>query len=150
MFLPLMASPLHRHQSSLQGFLDFSSPTILEPHQLSRAVEIFNSLVSRYEPLQADHRRYGYITLLRTVHEFVVSKDNFLKHLFLFIGRDLRQGQDVSEPDFAKALSRFSDLNSWEGKQSVELQQTLAAFSDYLVDNFFLPRIEYCTLYKYH
>ena len=145
-----MASPHHRHQSSLRGFLDFSSPAILEPDQLNRAIEIFSFFVTRYEPLQANHRKYGYITLVRTVHEFVVSKDNFLKHLFLFIDRDLSRGGDVPEPDLAQALSRFSDLNVWEHQQSDELQQSLAAFSDYLVDNFFLPRIEFCILNTYH
>ena len=134
-----MASPLHRHQPSLQGFLDFSSPSVLEPLQLSRAIEIFSRLVSLYEPLQANHGKYGYITLLHTVHECVVSKDNFLRYFFLFIDRNLSHDEDVLEADISRALSRFSDLSAWERTQLDELQQSLAAFSDYLVDNFFLP-----------
>lgn len=138
-----MATPLHRHQSSLQGFLDFSSSTVLTPDQCSQGTTIFNQLVSRYEPFQAERTTYKYVTLLRTVHESVVSKDNFLNHFFLFVDADLRHGRDAPTPTFSEILSWFDSLHSWSREQSDELQGTLVNFSDYLVNNFFLPRIGY-------
>ncbi|OAP61038.1 hypothetical protein AYL99_06042 [Fonsecaea erecta] len=134
-----MAAPLHRHQSSLQGFVDFSSSTVLTPDQCSRATKIFNQLVSRYESIQDERTAYKYITLLRTVYESVVSKGHFLSHFFLFIDAELRYGQDAPTPTFAEILSQFDSLHSWSHVQSDELQDTLANFSDYLVNNFFLP-----------
>ena len=139
-----MASPLHRHQSSLQTVLEFPSPTTPGPNQLRQATEVFNQILSRCEPSQADSRRYKYVTLLRTVHDSIISKADFLHHFFLFIGAELRREQDALELNFSQALSRFDDLNSWDEEQLNDLERGLATFSDHLVDNFFLPRIKYC------
>jgi hypothetical protein len=114
-----MASPHHRHQSSLAGILNFSSPQPLEPDQRNRATDIFNQIVAQYEPCQTDGKGYKRITLLRVAHDSVISRDNFLSWLFLFVEKELRQGEDVSELSLSQALSR------------------------YLVDNFFLPRTQY-------
>ena len=134
-----MATPHHRHQSSLEHFLDFSLATVLEPDQFSRATQIFHQLISRYEPLQADGSAYKHVTLVRTVYESVISKGRFLRLFFLFLEADLRPEQDLSEPNLSEVLSRFDDLNSWTCEQWDELRRSLHVFSDYVVDNFFLP-----------
>jgi hypothetical protein len=102
-----MASPHHRHQSSLEGVLDFSSPQPLEPDQRNRATDIFNQIVAQYEPCQTDDKDYKRITLLRVAHDSVISRDNFLSCFFLFVEKELRQGEDVSEPSLSQALSRY-------------------------------------------
>jgi hypothetical protein len=135
-----MASPHHRHQSSLEGVLDFSSPQPLEPDQRNRATDIFNQIVAQYEPSQTDSKGYKRITLLRVAHDSVISRDNFLSCFFLFVEKELRQGEDVSELSLSQALSRYANLDSWSRQQRKELETSLATFSDYLVDNFFLPR----------
>lgn len=139
-----MAPPLLRHQSSLQGFLDFSSTSVLTPDQFNQATAIFDQIVSRYEPSQAERPSptYKHITLLRTVHESVISKDIFLNHFFLFVDADLQRDPDASTPTFSDILTRFDNLHSWSLEQLNEFQGTLVNFSDYLVNNFFLPRIE--------
>src|SRR5271154_2282839 len=78
-----MASPHHRHQSSLEGVLDFSSPQPLEPDQRNRATDIFNQIVAQYEPCQTDGKGYKRITLLRVAHDSVISRDNFLSCFFI-------------------------------------------------------------------
>jgi lipopolysaccharide export LptBFGC system permease protein LptF len=138
-----MASPHHRHQSSLEGVLDFSSPQPPEPDQRNRATDIFNQIVTQYESSQTNDKGYKRITLLRVVHDSVISKDNFLSCFFLFVEKELRQGEDVSELSLSRALSRYVNLDSWSRQQRKELETSLAAFSDYLVDNFFLPRMLY-------
>ena len=138
-----MASPHHRHQSSLEGVLDFSSPQPLEPDQRNRATDIFNQIVAQYESSQTNDKGYKRITLLRVAHDSVISRDNFLSCFFLFVEKELRQGEDVSELSLSQALSRYVNLDSWSRQQRKELETSLATFSDYLVDNFFLPRTLY-------
>lgn len=137
-----MASPLDGLQSFLHGLPDFSSPEALSPHQLNQATEIFVFSVIQFEPLQANHREeYDYITLLRTIYQLVAVPDSFLRLLFSFIVREEYFSRDdsvVPYPDLAQALSRFSDSTL-----SNELQKSLAAFADHLVEYFFLPRTEH-------
>lgn len=138
-----MASPHHWHQASLEGVLDFSSPRPLEPDQRNKATDIFNQIVELYEPSQTDDKGYKRITLLRVTHDSVISRDNFLSYFFLFVEKELRQGEDVLELSLSQALSRYADLDSWSRPQRRELETSLVVFSDYLVDNFFLPRTQY-------
>lgn len=141
-----MALPHHRHQSSLEGILDFSSPQPLEQDQLKRATNIFNRIVALYEPLQTNDGGYKRITLLRIAHDSVTSRDNFLRYFFLFVEKELRQTGDASELNLSRALCRYVDLDSWNREQRTDLERSLAAFSDFFVNNFLLPR----TQHTYH
>ena len=136
-----MASPHHRHQSSLQAVLEFSSTVVLQPDQLNQATSIFTQIISRYEPTEADVRSYKFITLLRVVHESVVSKDNFLRYFILFIDAELHLTSHTR--DVSQAISHLANLNSWSPEQLNNLRQSLATFTDHLVDNFFLPRMRH-------
>src|SRR5258707_762889 len=142
-----MALPHHRHQSSLEGVIDFSSPQPLEPDQRNKATDIFNQIVAQYEPHQTEDKGYLQITLLRVAHESVISRDNFLSCFFLFIANELRLGYDVLELSLSQALSCFVDLDSWGREQRSELETSLAVFSGYLIDNFFLPRMPYISYF---
>ena len=138
-----MASPHHRHQSSLEGVLDFSSPQPLGPDQRNRATDIFNQIVAQYEPSQTNSKGYKRITLLRVAHDSVISRDNFLSCFFLFITKELGLRDDVLKLSLSQALSRYVNPDSWSRQQRKELETSLAAFSDYLLDNFFLSRTLY-------
>ena len=140
-----MALPHHRHQSSLEGVIDFSSPQSLEPDQRNRATNIFNQIMARYKPCQTEGKGYKQITLLRVAHEAVISRDNFLSCYFLFVEKDLCQGKDISELSLSQALSRYVNLGSWSREQKKKLQKSVTAFFDYLINNFFLP----CMLYVF-
>jgi hypothetical protein len=96
--------------------------------------------VAQYEPSQTDGKGYKRITLLRVAHDSVISRDNFLSCFFLFVEKELRQGKDISELSLSQALSRYINPDSWSRQQRKKLEISLAAFSDYLVENFFLSR----------
>jgi hypothetical protein len=135
-----MAFPHHRHQSSLEGVIDLSSPQPLEPDQRDRATRIFNQIVAHFEPSQTEDKGYKRVTLIRAVHEYTINRDNFLHCFFLHVEKELRPSDDASELSLSQALSRFDYPDSWNDEQRNELSARLAAFADYLVDNFFLPR----------
>lgn len=73
------------------GVIDFSSSETLESDVHSRATDIFHQIVAQFEPSQTATKGYKSITLLRTVHEWVISKGGFLRCLFLFIEKELHQ-----------------------------------------------------------
>lgn len=134
-------TPLFRHQSSMEGVIDFATHNLLEPDERSSATDIFNQIVAQYEPSQTSRQGYKRITLLHLTYESVVSRDNFLSCFFLFIEKELLQEEDVSQLSLSQALSRYINLDSWSRQQRELYETCLDTFSDYLVDNFFLPRM---------
>jgi hypothetical protein len=120
----------HHHQSSLEGVIIFSVQP--EPQESDRAISIFNQIIEYYEPTQSKEP-YKRITLIRAIYEQIPSKDTFLEHFFLYIGRELR----LEEP--SQTLSNFVQFDSWEIERKNELGTHLIAFASYFVDNFFLP-----------
>lgn len=132
-------TPLFRHQSSMEGVIDFATQKLLEPDERSSATDIFNQIVAQYEPSQTTRQGYKRVTLLRLTYESVVSRDNFLSCFFLFIETELLQGEDVSQLSLSQALTRYINLDSWNRQQRKLYETCLVTFSDYLVDNFFLP-----------
>lgn len=138
----MTATSLRGHPQSSEGLLDMSPPPALTPDQHSQATAIFNQIVSRYEPLQASRTSpsYKFITLLRTFHESVVSKDSFLYHFFSFIDEQSQQDLNPRRSAILDILPRFEDIHLWSSRESDDFQDILAAFSEFLVNNFFLPR----------
>ena len=108
-----MALPYHRHQSSLEGVIDFSSPQSLESDQHNRVIDVFNQIMAQYKPYQIDEKGYKQITLLCVTHESVIFRDNFLSCFFLFIEKNLCQEEDILELSLSQALSRYINLDSW-------------------------------------
>lgn len=126
-------SPLHRHQSSLSGAIDFSAEAPLEINQRSNArrrlyriVErlgadsaIDNSVLPLYEPPRLVRCTYGYALSDE-------SRDGFLRALFQ-----------------AGALSlagRGGDSGNDGGLDDLEdLRFLFFGFASYFVDHFFLP-----------
>jgi hypothetical protein len=133
-----MVSPHHRHQSSLEGVIDFSDQH-LHPDERNRATRIFNRIINYYEPSQTKNGPYKQITLLRATYEYALSRDNFLKLFFLYIGRESHLTEQLSESNFSQTLSHFVNFDSITAEQKDELGKSVSAFADYLVDNFFLP-----------
>jgi hypothetical protein len=129
-----MTSPHHRHQSSLEGVIDFPDQS-LEPDERDRAIQIFKQIVDHYEPIQREKEPYKQITLIRVTQEYTFSQSNFLKHFFLYVGRETLS----EEPNFSQILSDFVQFESWDTEQKNGLGTRVIAFADYLIDNFFLP-----------
>ncbi|KAI3322505.1 hypothetical protein HD806DRAFT_500250 [Xylariaceae sp. AK1471] len=124
-----MAAPLHRHQSSLEGILNFSPPhPPLETELRNHASRRFHDICQHFDtdipfdtgiPGPADN--YSRPRLVRFTYEYSLSQDSrdyFLSFFFKEVGLPI----DGNEPlNFGDVRAKFFD------------------FAEYLFDNFFLP-----------
>ena len=122
-------SPHHRHQSSLEGVIDFDpSPQLLNREQSRQARQTFSQIISFHEPLQTENGSYKRITLIRLTYEYArseTSQDNFLRYFFQYT---------------AVTIERDIHFDDWDQEQKNAHESNLNTFADFLVDNFFLPR----------
>ncbi|KAI1111678.1 hypothetical protein F5Y14DRAFT_424437 [Nemania sp. NC0429] len=128
------SSPPHRHQSSLEGVIDFSAESPLEIHQRNSARRRFYRIVEHFGagdatdidnvPLQYEPPR-----LVRYTYEYALSdesRDNFLSAFFRAMALPLT-GQSIANHD-------NNDLDDLDN-----LRPLFFSFASYLLDNFFLP-----------
>ena len=110
----------HRHQSSLEGLIDFTQTQRLG----ADATRIFNAVIEACEPFQPNKGPFKQITLVRLTYEYArseASRDNFLRFVFQYT-------------DIPMVIS------DWEQVRSQDYGPEVIAFADLLVQNFFLPR----------
>ncbi|KAG8407060.1 hypothetical protein J3458_020555 [Metarhizium acridum] len=124
-----MASAHHRHQSSLEGIIDFSSSPPREDHDRTLAIEKFYHIIEHYEnnPSTFSSGQYSRPKLLRLTYEYATSeksKNNVLEAFFQAVGLSINQLNDID----------FLNEETENG-----LLEKLIGFADYLFDNFFLP-----------
>ncbi|KAF2458290.1 hypothetical protein BDY21DRAFT_284527 [Lineolata rhizophorae] len=127
-----MALPLHRHQSSLEGLINFSTEPPLEAGRRAKARRRFYQIVNHFEPIDNDNssnnnNEYNRPRLVRLTYEYArseESKDNVLRAFFQSMLLPINSDEDID----------FTDKNLED-----EVHSTLIGFADYLVDNFFLP-----------
>ncbi|KAI0448239.1 hypothetical protein F5B21DRAFT_224460 [Xylaria acuta] len=136
-----LPSPLHRHQLSLEGLIDFSTEVLsLESSQRTNAQHRFYRIAKHFEtdgPVNdSNHHhhhhhhhnndrkttRYSPSRLVRLTYEHALSeqsRDSFLRAFFsaLALSIDGQQEEDDLE----------------------DLRSPFFGFADYLLDNFFLP-----------
>lgn len=121
-------SPLHRHQSSLEGVIDISAEAPLGINQRNdgrrrfyRIVEYFgagdaiDSVPLQYEPLR----------FIRSTYEYALSddaRDNFLRAFFRAMALSIAKPGDDHDLD---------DID--------DLRPLLFGFASYLLDSLFLP-----------
>lgn len=118
-----MAAPHHRHQSSLEGVIDFSTKPPLETNQRIKAKDEFYHIVNHFDNAEAHGKEgpYKRSRLIRYTYEYALSetsKDNFLRAFFGATGLQIGEKEDR---DIAQIESAFFE------------------FANYLLDNFFLP-----------
>ncbi|KAI2838196.1 hypothetical protein CBS147321_10996 [Aspergillus niger] len=129
------AIPLRRHRSSLEGVI-YPAPQRLAPEKHVEAIKVFDRLIQHFEPLQASNKDYKPMTLLRLMKEEVSSEDEFLVLFF----NHIEHGElEVTEASLSKTLARLHSFQEWTSEERDALNQSLANFASYLVDNFFLP-----------
>lgn len=120
------ASPLHRHQSSLEGIMDFSAKAslVLGPDQRRQARSRFYRIVEYFEVSDGsgdNTSRNVRPRLVRFTYEYALSeesRDHFLRFFF-----------------------RATEL-SMEDEVDIDFECLSLAFfgcADYLLDNFFIP-----------
>ncbi|EQL29810.1 hypothetical protein BDFG_07621 [Blastomyces dermatitidis ATCC 26199] len=118
----------HRHQSSLEGIINFSGPQPFAADQRARAQRRFYSIINHFD-ITDNSRRVGYRRplLVRYTYEYSrseLSQDIFLRAFFEFMKVDVAGEEDID----------FDD----EGLEN-QLGKNLITFADFLLDNFFLP-----------
>jgi hypothetical protein len=124
--------PLHRHQSSLEGILDFSSQPPLDPIRREAAARLFNKLIDCVDDTLPASRNddYNRVKLVRLTYEYArtdESKGNFLRAFFDSAGIPIVNTFNGEEVDLADADQRAA------------LHNSILNFADYLFENFFLP-----------
>ncbi|KAJ5674365.1 uncharacterized protein N7477_004299 [Penicillium maclennaniae] len=126
---PAMAT--HRHQSSLEGVLDFSIPLSLTPQQHKSARSLVIRLVRHYGPEKTVRKGYRPAALIQATLEHVTSPDTFMTFFLSYIYEDLcsEEGHTVNI-DITHAL---------EPEQINKLHEGLEKFAEYIVENFLLP-----------
>ncbi|EFE41037.1 conserved hypothetical protein [Trichophyton verrucosum HKI 0517] len=131
---------LHRHQSSLERVLDFSTPFSLNSQQRQRATTLLRSLVQLYGVEQTIRRRFKPASLIQLTFEHIKAQDAFLSFYFSFLYENLCPGvTDSTEPDITVALSFFDDFSTWDQNQKEDVNRASEKFAEYIVENFLLP-----------
>ncbi|KAI0439343.1 hypothetical protein F4803DRAFT_47360 [Xylaria telfairii] len=116
-------SPLHRHQSSLEGVIDFSTKPPLGTAQRSVARDRFNRIIDYFNTDNpSDRSPYNRSQLIRFTYQYALSE----------------QSQDILLRTFFRAMTLSVD-NDNEDINFDELRSKFFSFADYLLDNFFLP-----------
>ncbi|KAI0141776.1 hypothetical protein GGR57DRAFT_508944 [Xylariaceae sp. FL1272] len=128
--------PLHRHQLSLEGFLDFSSPSTkaFEPAQRADAQRRFHRIVNHFVPASeidssAPSQTYSPPRLISLTYKYALSdeaRDNLLRAFFESVNVPVVEASSVDDDGSADA-------------DPETLRSSVFAFADYLMDQFFLP-----------
>ncbi|KAJ4171733.1 hypothetical protein NW754_000312 [Fusarium falciforme] len=117
----------HRHQSSLEGILDFSARPPLTPTQRHSAARRFNQLVNHFDISDGSSKDYDRVKLVRLTYEYArseESKGNFLRAFFESAGLPIDADEDI---DLCNA------------DRQAKLRDSFFNFAEYLFENFFLP-----------
>jgi hypothetical protein len=122
----------HRHRSSLEGIIRFSSEPLLDEGERVRAKNKFYRVVQHYETMQASRGgssivQYNRPMRVRLTHEYArsaESSDIFLRAFFQSIGLPI-DGED--------------DLDFDKDGTDDRLGSAVSDFADYLLNNFFFP-----------
>ena len=117
----------HHHLASQDNIINFSGPQPLAADQRARAKRGFYSIVTHFRAAEITDAAYSRPLLLRYMYEYSLSElsqNTFLRAFFDFMGLDIAVEHD---PDF-------------EGEEN-QLSESLAGFADFLLDNFFIPRL---------
>ncbi|KAI0520691.1 hypothetical protein F5B22DRAFT_634978 [Xylaria bambusicola] len=124
-------SPLHRHQSSLEGVIDFSAEAPLGTNQRSNAKPRFYRIVEHFGASSAIDNSvpplYELPRLVRCTYEYALSdefRDNFLRAFFQATALSLTGQGDNND----------GDLDNLEDSRSL-----FFGFASYLLDHSFLP-----------
>jgi hypothetical protein len=130
-----MASPLHRHQSSLEKIIDFST----QPPLSNRAkVKTTLSQLLAYCSRTAEPRKYNWVSLLELVQEYSISElglDNFLRYIFTSILGD----EPEQRIDLVDISTKFDNFDDWDEIHKDRISKCLQEIADNLVNCFFLP-----------
>ena len=132
----------HRHQSSLEGVIDFSIPLSLTAQQRQSASDLLTWLSHGYGLKQVGRKGYKPAALIQATLEHVASPDHFLTFFVSYIYEESCP-KDTTVVDFKvdDALSYFDGLASRNPEQLNNLKEAFEKCAEYIVENFLLPRM---------
>lgn len=121
----------HRHQSHLDGIINFPpAPIFSNDEQRAQATARFRRIVNHSEAVEPASRynplKYNRPALIRLTFEYArsaESRDRFLAAFFQSLALDILGHGDLSDEEFA------------------DLREPLFGFAEFLMTNFFLPRM---------
>jgi hypothetical protein len=152
-----MASPHHRHQSSLEAILNFSPTPPLPLGQRIQGKDVLMKLLAYYRQSSASPspnskpKPYRPADLLELVHEHAVSdlgRDNVLRYLLssLLDGEvELQAGLN----DLSDALALLADFDSWNEPRKTRIVAQIEVIAEHLINRFFLPRKNFHSLFDH-
>ncbi|EEU33516.1 uncharacterized protein NECHADRAFT_98437 [Fusarium vanettenii 77-13-4] len=113
------AKALHRHQSSLEGIIDFTKKPPLTQTQRLSASRQFNQLASYFDVSNSSNKDYDHMKLMRFTYKYTrskESKDNFLRAFFKSTGLSININKDINLSDtdrraeLRNSFFNFADL----------------------------------------
>jgi hypothetical protein len=141
-----MATPLHRHQASLESVIDPLAMPPLSPSERTQAVSIFLTIIEHCNSYEISYklhpeRKYKRGTLLKLVYDHAISdlgRDNILRYFLTSMTAGLEENPSA-QPKFSYVLAA---LGNFEGRSALEKKEVVGKakdLADHLVDSFFLP-----------
>ncbi|KAJ5784127.1 uncharacterized protein N7518_009804 [Penicillium psychrosexuale] len=138
----------NRHQSSLEGVLDFLIPFSLTSQQRESARDLVIQLVQYYGPEQTVQKGYKPAALIYAILEHFEAPDTafpdtFLNFFLSYIYEYLCSTEElVVDFEMTRTLSFFDNWAKWGPEQINDLKKAIEAFAEFIVDNFLLPRVQ--------
>ncbi|KAH7119483.1 hypothetical protein B0J13DRAFT_589968 [Dactylonectria estremocensis] len=111
-------SALHRHQSSLEGVIDFSSRPALTPAHSAAASRRFYQLINHFDDIKGNNDNNDKYNRVNLVQNFLIAFFDAAQ-IPILVDEDLDLG-DVT--------------------RRTQLRKSLDDFAEFLFENFFLPR----------
>lgn len=118
-----------RHQTSLEGIINFTGPQALAANLRAHAKDQFYNIIDHCQAVEESEELrlpYSRVLLVRYTYEYSrseLSQDTFLRAFFEFMDLDITAQSNL---DFDADGNQLAD--------------SLATFADFLFDNFFVPR----------
>lgn len=141
---PVMATP--RHQSSLEGLIDFSAqPLFADADKRARVIARFRRIVGHLEAIDPG-KPFNRPSLVRLTFEYArspVSQDRFLAFFFRTLGLGMVDNVDGNVDGGDGDVDDLDDVCS-------SLRESVLGIAEFLITNFFLPREFILTLCSHY
>jgi hypothetical protein len=93
-----------------------------------------------YAPKRTSRGRYKPAVLIEETFERIQCKDVFLKYFFTYIYTNIIPEEERRTGScFSQVFTYFRDFSSWSSENKDTAMDTINNFTEYLIDNFFMP-----------